>query len=178
MANLDESTVQDPHAAIREEVRKLCLEFPGPYWRALDREGAYPAEFVRALSEGGWLAALIPEEYGGSGLSLSAAAAILEEVQRAGCNGGACHAQMYIMGALLRHGNAEQKALYLPKIASGELRLQAFGVTEPTQRHGHYGAENHGAARRRPLRRERPEDLDLARGILGPDAAAGAHHPT
>ena len=132
MANLDESTDPDPHAAIREEVRKLCLEFPGPYWRALDREGAYPAEFVRALSEGGWLAALIPEEYGGSGLSLSAAAAILEEVQRAGCNGGACHAQIYIMGALLRHGNAEQKALYLPKIASGELRLQAFGVTEPT----------------------------------------------
>jgi acyl-CoA dehydrogenase len=123
---------QDPHAALREEVRKLCAGFPGPYWRALDREGAYPAEFVAALAAGGWLAALIPEEYGGSGLGLSAAASILEEVQHAGCNGAACHAQMYIMGALLRHGNAVQKALYLPRIASGELRLQAFGVTEPT----------------------------------------------
>lgn len=123
---------EDPHAAIRAEVRKLCASFPGPYWRELDRDGKYPEAFVRALAEGGWLAALIPEEYGGSGLGLSAAAAILEEVQRAGCNGGACHAQMYIMGALLRHGNEAQKAQYLPKIASGELRLQAFGVTEPT----------------------------------------------
>lgn len=122
----------DRHDAIREEVRKLCLEFPGSYWRALDRDHAYPEEFVKALGDHGWLAALIPEEYGGSGLPLSAAAAILEEVQRAGCNGGACHAQMYIMGALLRHGSAQQKAEYLPKIARGELRLQAFGVTEPT----------------------------------------------
>jgi acyl-CoA dehydrogenase len=122
----------DPHAEIRVEVARLCSQFPGSYWRALDRESAYPAEFVRALAEGGWLAALIPEEHGGSGLTLSAAAAILEEVQRAGCNGAACHAQMYIMGTLLRHGSEAQKALYLPKIASGELRLQAFGVTEPT----------------------------------------------
>ncbi|HET9146726.1 MAG TPA: acyl-CoA dehydrogenase family protein [Acetobacteraceae bacterium] len=122
----------DPHAAIREEVRKLCAGFPGEYWRRLDREGAYPAEFVAALAEGGWLAALIPEEYGGSGLPLSAAAAILEEIQHAGCNGAACHAQMYIMGALLRHGSEAQKAEYLPRIASGALRLQAFGVTEPT----------------------------------------------
>jgi acyl-CoA dehydrogenase len=120
------------HADIRDSVRKLCLEFPGEYWRALDRAGEYPAEFVRALTEAGYLAALIPEEYGGSGLPLSAAAAILEEVQRAGCNGAACHAQMYIMGALLRHGSEAQKAQYLPKIASGELRLQAFGVTEPS----------------------------------------------
>jgi acyl-CoA dehydrogenase len=119
------------HADIRDSVRKLCLEFPGDYWRALDRAGEYPAEFVRALTEAGYLAALIPEEYGGSGLPLSAAA-ILEEVQRAGCNGAACHAQMYIMGALLRHGSEAQKAQYLPKIASGELRLQAFGVTEPS----------------------------------------------
>jgi acyl-CoA dehydrogenase len=121
-----------PHAAIREEVRRLCLNFPGSYWRELDRDNAYPEAFVRALAEAGWLAALIPEEYGGSGLTLSDAAAILEEIQRAGCNGAACHAQMYIMGALLRHGNREQKAEYLPKIASGALRLQAFGVTEPT----------------------------------------------
>lgn len=120
------------HQEIREEVAKLCAGFPGEYWRTLDRESAYPQEFVRALTEGGWLSALIPEAYGGSGLPLSAAAAILEEIQKAGCNGGACHAQMYIMGALLRHGNETQKRAYLPKIASGELRLQAFGVTEPT----------------------------------------------
>lgn len=120
------------HAEIREEVRKLCAGFPGEYWRKLDREQRYPAEFVTALTEAGYLAALIPEEYGGAGLPLSAAAAILEEIQRAGCNGAACHAQMYIMGALLRHGSAAQKQRYLPAIARGELRLQAFGVTEPT----------------------------------------------
>ncbi len=120
------------HADIRDSVRKLCQEFPGDYWRTLDRESAYPTEFVRALTEAGYLAALIPEEYGGSGLPLSAAVAILEEIQRAGCNGAACHAQMYIMGALLRHGSDAQKAQYLPAIASGELRLQAFGVTEPS----------------------------------------------
>jgi acyl-CoA dehydrogenase len=119
-------------AEIREEVRKLCAAFPGEYWRKLDREAAYPGDFVKALGEAGYLAALIPVEYGGSGLPLSGAAAILEEVQRAGCNGGACHAQMYIMGTLLRHGNEAQKQFFLPKIAAGELRLQAFGVTEPT----------------------------------------------
>jgi alkylation response protein AidB-like acyl-CoA dehydrogenase len=113
-------------------VARLCARFPGEYWRALDSERAYPTDFVQALTEGGWLAALIPEEYGGAGLPLSAAAAILEEVQRQGCNGAACHAQMYIMGTILRHGSAAQKAQYLPAIASGELRLQAFGVTEPT----------------------------------------------
>ncbi len=117
---------------IREAVRKLCAEFPGEYWRALDREAAYPSAFVDALTKSGFLAALVPEAYGGAGLPLSGAAAILEEIQRSGCNGGACHAQMYIMGALLRHGSETQKAAYLPKIASGELRLQAFGVTEPT----------------------------------------------
>jgi alkylation response protein AidB-like acyl-CoA dehydrogenase len=130
--SLPELIETDPHAQIRAEIRKLCEAFPGPYWRALDRDHAYPETFVSTLAENGWLAALIPEEYGGSGLPLSAAAAILEEIQRAGCNGGACHAQMYIMGALLRHGSPAQKSLYLPKIASGELRLQAFGVTEPS----------------------------------------------
>ena len=120
------------YSDIRESVARLCEAFPGEYWRALDREMAYPAAFVKALGEAGYLAALIPEEYGGSGLPLSAAAAILEEVQRAGCKGSACHAQMYIMGALLRHGSEAQKRQYLPRIASGELRLQAFGVTEPT----------------------------------------------
>jgi acyl-CoA dehydrogenase len=122
----------DPHQEIRAGVRKLCGQFPGEYWRRLDREAAYPAEFVKAVTAAGYLSALIPEEYGGSGLPLSAAAAIVEEIQRAGCNGAACHAQMYIMGALLRHGSDEQKRQYLPGIASGELRLQAFGVTEPS----------------------------------------------
>jgi alkylation response protein AidB-like acyl-CoA dehydrogenase len=120
-----------PHAAIRAEVVRLCARFPGAYWRALDADRAYPTEFVHALTQAGWLAALIPEEYGGSGLKLSAAAAILEEIHAAGCNGAACHAQMYIMGTLLRHGSAEQKRHWLPAIARGELRLQAFGVTEP-----------------------------------------------
>jgi acyl-CoA dehydrogenase len=122
----------DPHQDIRASVRKLCAQFPGEYWRGLEREAAYPTEFVKAVTAAGYLAALIPEAYGGSGLTLSAAAAIMEEIQRAGCNGGACHAQMYIMGALLRHGSDEQKRKYLPRLASGELRLQAFGVTEPT----------------------------------------------
>ena len=119
------------HAEIRAAVRRLCEQFPGEYWRRLDRERTYPAEFVEALTAAGYLATLVPEEYGGAGLTLSAAAAVLEEIQHAGCNGGACHAQMYIMGTLLRHGDASQKARYLPGIASGELRLQAFGVTEP-----------------------------------------------
>jgi acyl-CoA dehydrogenase len=118
-------------APIREAVRALCSDFPGPYWRELDRERTYPEKFVAALTKAGFLAALIPEEYGGSGLSMSAAAAIMEEIQACGCNGAACHAQMYIMGTLLRHGSAEQKARYLPAIARGELRLQAFAVTEP-----------------------------------------------
>ena len=117
---------------IRAAVRKLCEQFPGEYWRALDRERAYPAEFIRALTEAGFLSVLIPEDYGGAGLPLSAAAAILEEIQHAGGNGAACHAQMYIMGTLLRHGSEAQKRRYLPGIAAGELRLQAFGVTEPT----------------------------------------------
>jgi alkylation response protein AidB-like acyl-CoA dehydrogenase len=120
------------HAEIRQSVRRLCEGFPGEYWRALDRDGTYPLDFVTALTEAGFLAALIPEAYGGAGLSLSAAAAILEEVQHAGCNGAACHAQMYIMGALLRHGSEDQKRQWLPDIAAGRLRLQAFGVTEPT----------------------------------------------
>ena len=117
--------------SIREGVRALCANFPGEYWRKLDRERAYPSEFVEALTKAGYLAALIPEDYGGSGLGLTQAAAILEEIHRSGGNGAACHAQMYTMGTLLRHGSSEQKALWLPKIAKGELRLQAFGVTEP-----------------------------------------------
>jgi alkylation response protein AidB-like acyl-CoA dehydrogenase len=118
-------------ADIRAGVGRLCAEFPGAYWRALDAARAYPAEFVSALTQAGYLAILIPEEYGGAGLGLDAAAAVLETIQAEGCNGAACHAQIYIMGTLLRHGTAAQKQLYLPQIAAGSLRLQAFGVTEP-----------------------------------------------
>ena len=121
----------EDHAEIREAVAKLCANYPGEYWRKLDETRSYPTEFVTALTEAGYLSVLIPEEYGGSGLGISAAAAILETVQAEGCNGAACHAQMYIMGTILRHGSAAQKQQYLPGIASGELRLQAFGVTEP-----------------------------------------------
>jgi len=127
-----ETVERSDYPEIREAVVRLCAQFPGEYWRELDRENRYPSEFVNALTEAGYLSVLIPEEYGGSGLPLSAAAAILEEVQRAGCNGAACHAQMYTMGTVLRHGSPEQKQKYLPEIAAGRLRLQAFGVTEPT----------------------------------------------
>ena len=123
---------EETFSDIREGIRRLCARFPGAYWQELDAERRYPTEFVTALAGEGWLSVLIPEEYGGSGLGLAAATAVLEEVHRSGCNGGAAHAQMYTMGTLLRHGSEEQKARYLPKIASGELRLQAFGVTEPT----------------------------------------------
>ena len=124
----NEANYQD----IRDAVQKLCEQYSGEYWRELDRQQAYPTAFVNALSEAGYLSIMIPEEYGGSGLPLEAACAVLEEIQRSGGNAGACHAQMYTMGTLLRHGNAEQKQRYLPSIASGDLRLQAFGVTEPT----------------------------------------------
>ena len=117
---------------IRDAVARLCEQFPGEYWRGVDREMAYPDEFVSALTKAGWLAALIPEQYGGAGLPLSAGAAILEEIHRSGGNAGACHAQMYTMGTLLRHGSEQQKQSFLPGIVNGSLRLQAFGVTEPT----------------------------------------------
>jgi acyl-CoA dehydrogenase len=120
------------HPEIRDAVRRLCADFPGTYWQELDRDRAYPTDFVKTLTREGFLSVLIPEEYGGSGLGLGAALAVLEEIHRSGCNGGACHAQMYTMGTVLRHGTAEQKAKYLPAVASGDLRLQAFGVTEPT----------------------------------------------
>jgi len=122
----------EDYPELRESVRKICERYPGAYWRKLENEQAYPTEFVDELTKGGFLASLIPEEYGGSGLPLRAAAVILEEINGSGCNAGACHAQMYIMGTVLRHGSDEQKRQYLPKIATGELRLQAFGVTEPT----------------------------------------------
>ena len=124
--------VGDDYPDIRESVRRLCADFPGLYWRKLEEAQAYPTDFVKALTDAGYLGALIPEEYGGSGMPLRAAAVILEEIHASGCNAGACHAQMYTMGTVLRHGSDAQKQKYLPKIASGELRLQAFGVTEPT----------------------------------------------
>ena len=122
----------DEYSEIREQVQKLCAQYPGVYWRKLDAERAYPTEFVQALTEAGYLSVLIPEEWGGSGLGITAASVIMEEIQKSGCNGGACHAQMYTMGTVLRHGSDEQKQQYLPGIAAGELRMQAFGVTEPT----------------------------------------------
>lgn len=117
---------------VRDAVARLCKDFPDEYWREKDRVKGYPVEFVQALTDGGYLSVLIPEEYGGAGMDLAAACAVLEEIQRSGANGGACHAQMYTMGTVLRHGNVQQKQKYLPQIASGELRLQAFGVTEPS----------------------------------------------
>src|SRR5467141_1882011 len=127
-----ESSVQEARQSIREEVRRLCQDFPDTYWQDVDKHEKYPQEFVNALTTSGYLAALIPEEYGGSGLGVIEASIILEEVNRSGANAGACHAQMYTMGTLLRHGSDAQKREYLPKIAGGELRLQAFGGTEPT----------------------------------------------
>ena len=129
---MDTVLLRQEDSAIRDEVRKLCARFPGEYWRDLDARRAYPTAFVQALTEAGYLGALIPEEYGGAGLGLGAAAEILETIHTEGCNGAACHAQMYMMGTLLRHGSVAQKQVYLPAIASGALRLQAFGVTEPT----------------------------------------------
>jgi alkylation response protein AidB-like acyl-CoA dehydrogenase len=120
------------YADIRAAVERLCGDFPGPYWREHDRARSYPREFVEALSAAGYLGILIPETYGGAGLGIEAACAVLEEIHLGGCNGAACHAQMYTMGTLLRHGSEAQKQMYLPQIAAGALRLQAFGVTEPS----------------------------------------------
>jgi len=126
------ATIPAPNTEIRDAVGRLCADYPGEYWRKLDAERAYPTDFVNALTQAGYLAVLIPEEYGGAGLGLRAAADILETIQAQGCNGAACHAQMYMMGAILRHGSGAQKLRYLPDVATGALRLQAFGVTEPT----------------------------------------------
>jgi len=125
-------SLTDEHRLIRDAVRRLCQQFPDAYWRELDRTQGYPDEFVAALTRTGWLAVLIPQEFGGAGMGISEASLVLEEINRSGGNAAACHAQMYIMGTLLRHGSEEQKRRYLPRLASGELSLQAFGVTEPT----------------------------------------------
>ena len=134
MTTFDEQTMPlDPQwTEIREGVRAICEQFPNDYWMKLDQAAEYPTEFVQALTDGGYLGCLIPEEYGGSGLPLSAGCAVLETIHETGCNAAACHAQMYTMGTVLKHGSEEQKRKYLPEIASGKLRLQAFGVTEPT----------------------------------------------
>src|SRR6202521_3722271 len=116
----------------RRAIRDLCSRFGSPYWQAIDEKAGYPEDFVKALTEAGWLAALVPHEYGGGGLGIQEAAVILEEINRSGANSGACHAQMYIMGTLLRHGSREQKQRYLPQLAAGQLRLQSFAVPEPT----------------------------------------------
>lgn len=132
MSDTPLATDREFHPELRVAIRNLCRRFPDEYWRTVDKNREYPEAFVKALTDAGWLAALIPEDYGGSGLGITEASVILEEVNRCGGNAGACHAQMYIMGTLLRHGSDEQKRQYLPRIASGELRLQAFGVTEPS----------------------------------------------
>ncbi|MBW8055548.1 MAG: acyl-CoA dehydrogenase [Nitrospira sp.] len=132
MSDTPLATDRELHSELRVAIRNLCRRFPDEYWRTVDKNREYPEAFVKALTDAGWLAALIPEDYGGSGLGITEASVILEEVNRCGGNAGACHAQMYIMGTLLRHGSDEQKRQYLPRIASGELRLQAFGVTEPS----------------------------------------------
>ena len=169
----------EDYPELRGSVRKICEKYPGAYWRKLEDEQAYPTEFVAELTEGGFLASLIPEEYGGSGLPLRAAAVILEEINASGCTASQGHAQMYIMGTLLRHGSDEQKERYLPGIASGELRLQAFGVTEPTTGSDTTKAEDPRGARRqwRPLPRHRAEGVDLAGAPFRSDALIGAHHP-
>src|SRR6476469_1369133 len=123
---------EEDRQAIRDAIRKICAGFPDQYWREIDARGEYPQSFVDALTDSGYLASLIPEEYGGAGLGITEAGIILEEINRSGGNPGACHAQMYTMGTLLRHGSDEHKRAFLPKIASGALRLQAFAVTEPT----------------------------------------------
>lgn len=126
------AALERDYPELRDAIQRICADFPGRYWQGLEAQQAYPVDFVEALTASGYLSVLIPEEFGGAGLPLRAASVILEEIHASGCNAGACHAQMYTMGTLLRHGSAAQKEAYLPRIASGELRLQAFGITEPT----------------------------------------------
>ena len=164
------------HGELRDAVRALCAQFPDEYHRKVDARRGYPEAFVDALTKAGWMAALIPQEYGGSGLGLTEASVIMEEINRSGGNSGACHGQMYNMGTLLRHGSPEQKQRYLPRIASGELRLQSMGVTEPTTGTDTTKIKTTAVQQGRPLRRQRPEGLDLARAALRPDDPAGAHH--
>ena len=169
-------TLTEDQTQLREEIRKVCQDFSDPYWREVDAKGEYPEAFVRKLTELGWLAALIPEEYGGIGLGITEASIILEEINRWGGNATACHAQMYTMGTVLRHGSEEQKRRYLPGVASGEIRLQAFGVTRARLRHRDHAHPHRGRPQGRPLRGQRAEDLHLPGAPVGPDAAAGPDH--
>ena len=153
---------------IRESVAKICEEFPNAYWMELDAQSEYPTAFVKALTEAGYLSSLIPEEYGGTGLPISAAGAILETIHASGCNAAACHAQMYTMGTLLRHGSEEQKRRYLPGIATGDIRMQAFGVTEPTTGSDTTQLKTRADPRWRSLRRQRPEGVDQPRAAIRP----------
>jgi alkylation response protein AidB-like acyl-CoA dehydrogenase len=160
---------------IREAVGKLCAQFPGSYWRALDREMAYPAAFVQALTEAGWLGALIPEDFGGSGLPLSAAAVILEEIHRSGGNAGACHAQMYTMGTLLRHGSEAQKRQYLPKDRRWNPAIASLWRNRAQLRHRYWRVAHHRQARWVRLCHQWAENLDQPSRAFRPHAAFGAH---
>ncbi len=161
---------------LRGPVRELCAQFGSDYWQRAEADG-YPEAFVRALTEAGWLSALIPEEYGGAGLGLTEASVILEEINRSGANSGACHAQMYIMGTLLRHGSAAQKRDYLPRIAHRRAAAAVVRRHRADHRHRHHQAQDDGACGDgRQLRRQRSENLDLARAAFRSAAAAGAHH--
>ncbi len=164
------------HAEIRDAVRALCNQFDSAYWQKVDRDSAYPEAFVDALTKAGWMAALIPEEYGGSGLTLTEATVIMEEVTRTGGNAGCCHGQMYNMNTILRNGSEAQKKLYLPKIASGELRLQSMGVTEPTAGTDTTKIKTVAVKKGDKYVDQRPEGVDLAPAALRPDDPAGAHH--
>ena len=162
--------------AIREGVRALCAEFDAAYWRKIDEEKGFPETFVKALTDAGWLAAMIPVEYGGSGLGLAEASVILEEVNRCGGNSGTVHGQMYNMFTLLRHGSEAQKSYYLPKLANGELRLQSMGVTEPTTGTDTTKIKTTAVSARRQVRDQRAEGVDLAHPAFRPDDPAGTHH--
>ena len=165
----------DDYQDIRDGVRALCAEFPDEYFRKIDEARGYPEAFVDALTKAGWLAALIPQEYGGSGLGLAEASVIMEEINRCGGNSGACHGQMYNMGTLLRHGSDAQKQEYLPKIATRRAAPAVDGRHRADHRHRHDEAQDHRGEEGRSLRRQRPEGVDLAHPALRPDDPARAH---
>jgi acyl-CoA dehydrogenase len=164
-------SVSDNHHEIRDAVRALCAQFPPEYHRKVDEERAYPEDFVNALTKAGWMAALIPEEYGGSGLGLTEASVIMEEINRSGGNSGACHGQMYNMNTLVRHGSEEQRKKYLPRIARGEIRLQSMGVTEPTTGTDTTRIKTTAVKKGRQIRRQRSKSLDFT------NSAFGSHDP-
>jgi len=168
---------QDSYQDIRDAIKDLCAQFPDEYHRKVDHDRVYPEAFVDALTQAGWLAALIPTEYGGSGLGLAEASVIMEEINRNGGNSGACHGQMYNMGTLLRHGSKAQKDLYLPKIATGEWRLQSMGVTEPTTGTDTTKIKTTAVKKRRPLCGQWPKGLDFSGAALRLHDFVGPNHP-